>query len=118
MYLFDSKRIVQKYSFIPREPMRNLADIDVKAAAEVLYGDICLVSDNVENDSVDVGLPKEDLINKCLPESNPVERYDENNHHHVQPAVKDSKDNPNINVESESNWSLIQILVIITMSRP
>jgi hypothetical protein len=32
-YVFLSKRIVQKYTFVPREPMRNLSDIDCEYAA-------------------------------------------------------------------------------------
>ena len=48
VYMFSSKRIVQKYTFIPREPMPTLADIDVEYAALTLYGDIRLSSGDMD----------------------------------------------------------------------
>lgn len=42
VYMFTSKRVVQKYTFIPREPMPSLSDVDCEYAALALYGDLTL----------------------------------------------------------------------------
>ena len=40
VYVLGTKRVVQKYTFIPREPMPQLSDVDCEYAALALYGDI------------------------------------------------------------------------------
>lgn len=40
VFMFATKRVVQKYTFVPREPMPTLADIDCEYAATALYGDL------------------------------------------------------------------------------
>jgi len=42
VYVFSSKRVVQKYTFVPREPMPTLSDIDCEYAALALYGDLAV----------------------------------------------------------------------------
>ena len=46
VYLFVTKRVVQKYTFVPRDPMPQLADIDVTTAARTMYGDLLVVEDD------------------------------------------------------------------------
>jgi hypothetical protein len=40
VYVLASKRVVQKYTFVPRQPMPLLSDIDCEYAATALYGDV------------------------------------------------------------------------------
>ena len=40
VYMLNTKRVTQKYTFVPREPMPTLSDVDIKYAATSLYGDI------------------------------------------------------------------------------
>jgi hypothetical protein len=56
VYMFGTKRVVQKYTFVPREPMPTLADIDCEYAALALYGDITSTTDEVkaENEQVTI----------------------------------------------------------------
>ena len=50
VYTFASKRVVQKYTFIPREPLPQLSDIDCEYAALALYGDLQITSQTSESD--------------------------------------------------------------------
>ena len=40
VYTFETKKIVQKYSFVPREPMPKLEHLDIKYVSDKLYGDL------------------------------------------------------------------------------
>ena len=53
VYMFTSKRIVQKYTFIPRSPMPVLSDLDLEYASVSLYGDITV------NPQVEPTVPQE-----------------------------------------------------------
>ena len=52
VYVFASKRVVQKYTFIPREPMPMLSDVDCKHAALALYGDLCITLESDQNGKI------------------------------------------------------------------
>ena len=51
VYMFASKRVVQKYTFIPREPMPSLSDVDCEYAALALYGDLTLQGKALNSDN-------------------------------------------------------------------
>ena len=50
VYVLATKRVVQKYTFVPREPMPVLSDIDCEYAATALYGDL-QVDSTLDNSS-------------------------------------------------------------------
>lgn len=49
VYLLKTKRVVQKYTFVAREPMPVLSDIDCEYASRILYGDLTLTSKALVN---------------------------------------------------------------------
>ena len=48
VYMLNTKRVTQKYTFVPREPMPTLSDVDIQYAATSLYGDIQIVKEGEE----------------------------------------------------------------------
>jgi hypothetical protein len=49
VYVLSSKRVVQKYTFVPRDPMPTLSDVDCEYAALAMYGDLCIKSDKLDS---------------------------------------------------------------------
>jgi hypothetical protein len=79
VYLFATKRIVQKYTFVPREPMPHLEDIDVAAAARTMYGDILLMSeDNMVTENEEENNKQEVRVNSEAVDSSEVRGEDDN----------------------------------------
>jgi hypothetical protein len=65
VYVLATKRVVQKYTFIPREPMPTLSDVDLEYAASTLYGDLRISSrDDMkqDNDNVTLNCPEKSKV--------------------------------------------------------
>ena len=89
VYMFASKRVVQKYTFIPRDPMPTLSDVDCEYAALALYGDLT-ASRNGTADSVTEppvrGESTDEVRGECEKDMQETKR---NNEDSIEQWVKD-----------------------------
>ena len=102
VYMFDTKRVVQKYTFIPRSPMPMLNDIDVAHATSQLYGDLNLqVNSQTSAEQIvpwDIRTANDYALKEPLVSMEPIDNQENsdntamNSDMDVQNDVKDSTD--------------------------